>query len=112
MPSVFVRNSVVAFVLSGCFMRTILVIDVDPVFQGAAQNLLGDAGYQVLEALGGVRATRIFGDVGGKFDLAIVDLSLPGLSGFELLGNLCRRPNSVKVIATTGVFREAQLEST
>ena len=93
-------------------MPTILVIDDDPVFQGAAQNLFVDAGYRVLGATDGLRATRIMEEMRGKIDLAIVDLSLPGVNGFELIGNLSRRPNSVKVIATTGVFREAQLEST
>ena len=106
------RTCVIGFGVSEYFMRTILVIDDDPVFQGAAQSLLADAGYRVLLAPDGIRATRMIEELRGKIDLAIVDLSLPGVNGFELIGNISRRPNSVKVIATTSVFKDAQLEST
>lgn len=92
-------------------MGTILVVDDDPAFVEQAQRMFGGAGYQVVQAADGIRATRLLEEMRGKIDLAIVDLALPGLNGFELIGALSRRPNSVKIIATSAVYKEPQLES-
>lgn len=92
-------------------MRTILIIDDDPAFLDETQNLFGGVGYRVLKASDGMGAVRLIEEMREEIDLAIVDLSLPDMNGFELIGALSRRPNSVKVIATSGVFREQQLES-
>ncbi len=93
-------------------MRTILVIDDDPVFLSQTEKLFGGEGYQVLQASDGVRAARLLDEIHDKIDLAIVDLALPGINGFELIGALSRRPNPLKILATSAVFRETQLEST
>ena len=92
-------------------MRTILVIDDDPSFLKETQNILGGAGYRVLQASDGQLAARMFESMHGAIDLAIVDLNLPGVNGFELIGALSRRPNPIKIIATSGVYKNAQLES-
>jgi CheY-like chemotaxis protein len=91
--------------------RTILVVDDDPNFLGQTEELLSAAGYRVLQASDGIRAVQLLEQLRGCIDLAIVDLALPGLNGFELIGALSRRPNSVKIIATSGVFGDMQLES-
>ncbi len=93
-------------------MGTILVIDDDPVFCDATQKLLGGAGYQVLQAPDGTHALRLIDEMRDKIDLAIIDLMLPGVNGFEIIGALSRRPNSIKIIATSGVFRDTYLETT
>jgi CheY-like chemotaxis protein len=92
-------------------MGTILVIDDDPAFLRETERMLGEAGHQVLQATDGIRAVHLLEQLHGCVDLAIVDLALPGINGFELIGALSRRPNSVKVIATSGVFGDLQLES-
>ena len=66
--------------------------------------MLNGAGYRVLQALDGNSAARILDELNGQIDLAIVDLSLPGINGFELIGAVTRRPNSMKVIATSAVL--------
>ena len=92
-------------------MRTVLVVDDDPAFATETSQMLTDAGYNVLQAQDGTRATRLLDQLRSTIDLAIVDLALPDINGFELIGALARRPNSVKVIATTSVFNDLQLES-
>ena len=92
-------------------MGTILVVDDDLNFVEQAQRMFGGAGYRVLEAADGIRAMRVLEEMRDKIDLAIVDLALPGLNGFELIGALSRRPNSVKIIATSSVYKTQQLES-
>ncbi len=91
-------------------MGTILIIDDDPAFLAATEQMLQNAGYRVLQAMDGNRAVSIFEQQRGEIDLAIIDLALPGINGFELIGALTRRPNSVKIIATSGVFDNNQLE--
>jgi CheY-like chemotaxis protein len=92
-------------------MRTILLIDDDPGFVIETEKMLADAGYRVVHASDGTRAVRLLEELRSDVDLAIIDLALPGVNGFELIGALARRPNSVKIIATTGIFSDLQLES-
>jgi CheY-like chemotaxis protein len=92
-------------------MRTILVVDDDLTFLNEAKDLFSGAGYQVLQASDGHGAIRLLEELRGGIDLAIVDLALPGVNGFELIGALSRRPNSVKVLATSAVYQDRQLEA-
>ena len=92
-------------------MRTVLLVDDDPAFLSVTEQMLVDAGYRVLLAPDGNRAVRFLEQLRDEIDLAIIDLNLPGINGFELIGALSRRPNSIKVIATTGVYNNLQLES-
>jgi CheY-like chemotaxis protein len=87
-------------------MPTILVVDDDPKFQFAAEQMLAGAGYHVLRASDGKEAEEILEKKHGEIDLAIMDLSLPGINGFEIIGAMSRRPNSVKIIATTCVYKD------
>lgn len=93
-------------------MRTILLVDDDPLFMREAGNMLTEAGYHVVQASDGLRAVRMIEEMREGIDLAIVDLSIPGVNGFELIGCISRRPNSIKVLATSGVYHDLQLEST
>lgn len=90
-------------------MGTILLVDDDPAFLTQVRKMLSEAGYEVLEAPDGEGAARVLEERRGQIDLAIVDLLLPGVNGFELIGAISRRPNSVKVIATSGIFRDKEL---
>lgn len=92
-------------------MQTVLVIDDDPLFARAAENMLVDAGYRALHAADGKDAVRLLDQMKGDIDLAIIDLALPNVNGFELIGAITRRPNSMKIIATSGVFNDLQLET-
>jgi len=92
-------------------MRTILIVDDDPAFVRETERILTEAGYSVLQATDGLLAVRLLDEIHGKVDLAIIDLALPGMNGFELIGALSRRPSPLKIIATSAVFKEAQLES-
>ena len=92
-------------------MSTILVVDDDPVFVAESEKLFSSAGYRVLQASDGLRAVRMLDDLHHKIDLAIIDLALPGINGFELIGAVARRPSGVKIIATSAVYKDAHLES-
>src|SRR6476620_2359050 len=91
-------------------MPTVLVADDDPTFLDAVQQLLAGAGCNVLRALDGNEAMGLLEKRHADINLAVIDLALPGTNGFEIIGALSRRPNSIKIIATTGVYKESQLE--
>ena len=93
-------------------MPTILVVDDDPKFIAAAERMLSDAGYQVLHAVDGREAVATLESRHDDINLAIVDLSLPGVNGFELIGAISRRPRAMKIIATTGLYADTFLEMT
>ncbi len=92
-------------------MPTILVIDDDPAFQNAIQQMLAAAGYDVLGADDGPAGIRLLEKSHDAIDVAIVDLSLPGINGFEIIGAISRRPSGIKIIATTAVYGESHLEA-
>ncbi len=91
-------------------MPTVLVIDDDPKFLSAMDQMLSTAGYRVLVALDGTDASALLEKKHTEIDLTIVDLALPDINGFELIGAISRRSNPIKVIATTGAYKDSHLE--
>ena len=76
--------------------------------QNLAQLLatfLKNSGYDVVVAENGHDLLKLI--PGGAFDLLILDLNLPGISGVEILQKLRKSPkfSSLPVIIITGVFR-------
>jgi CheY-like chemotaxis protein len=91
-------------------MPTILVIDDDASFLDSMEKMLDDAGYEVLRAADGLEGVNLLEKQHRAIDLAIIDLALPGINGFEIIGAISRRPSQVKIIATTGVYKSTHLE--
>ena len=91
-------------------MPTVLIIDDDSQFLDAASHLLAGAGYRVLRATHGQEAIGLLEKQHAHIDLTVIDLALPGMNGFELIGSISRRPNPIKMIATTSVYKDSQLE--
>jgi CheY-like chemotaxis protein len=92
------------------FMPTILVVDDDPKFLNAAEHMLAAAGYIVLSASDGNQAVDLLEKRHNEIDLTMVDLALPGINGFEIIGAISRRPNPIKIIATTSVYKDLHFE--
>ena len=64
----------------------ILIIDDDEISRYLLKGVLGASGYRVSEARGGSEGLRLARE--SKPDLIILDLSMPDLSGFEVLDQL------------------------
>jgi DNA-binding response OmpR family regulator len=70
----------------------ILVIEDDEdIANNIKYNLERDSAYEVQIALTGEAGLEIFGEQ--QFELIILDLNLPGMSGFDLCRSLRRRAN-------------------
>ncbi len=88
----------------------VLIVDDDPEFLRHLSGILKDARYDVIETLDADQAIATIERLRTEINVAIVDLALPGeYSGFDLIGALTRHPNPIRIIATSGVFREDQL---
>ncbi len=79
-------------------LRRVLVVDDDDDIRLLLEELLRGAGYDVAPAKDGRSALRMFYE--SPTDLVVLDLSMPGLDGFETLDRL-RDLSDVPVILLT-----------
>jgi CheY-like chemotaxis protein len=91
-------------------MSTVLVVDDDPGFLQAVKHMLSAAGYDVIEAHTGKEAVNELEQRHGDIAVTIVDLALPDINGFELIGAITRRSSGIKILATTSVYKDTHLE--
>jgi len=89
----------------------ILVIEDEPNIQKLARVNLTTSGYEVLIAANGEEGLRLA--EAEKPDLILLDLMLPGMSGWEVLNNLRAMPDVEKapvVIIITAAVRQGDAE--
>ena len=79
-----------------------LVVDDDPILREVMGEQLKAVGFDVVQAENGEAGRELTGRE--DFDLAIVDISMPKLNGFDLLRHIRQHPRSVDlpVIVATG----------
>jgi CheY-like chemotaxis protein len=80
--------------------RRVLVVDDDPAARVAARKLIGGEQVQVLEAGSGEEALDLIGRE--EVDCVVLDLGLPGMSGFELLERIAAGTRPVPVVVYSG----------
>ena len=69
----------------------VLIIDDEPQFRYGIANALGKAGYKTSEAVSGEEALKILhSSKERRFDLLLINIQMPGLSGIELIDKLNR----------------------
>lgn len=89
----------------------ILVVDDEENIRSSLQEMLSMAGYDVVAVESGEAALKLIADK-QKFDLALVDIKLEGLSGIEVLGMLRRlAPEMVVIILTANASLETAVEA-
>jgi DNA-binding response OmpR family regulator len=90
-------------VLASCSQR-ILVIDDDPLILQLVSDKLDRAGFEVLTAASGQQALELL-ERSGLPHLAIVDINMPGMDGFEFC-RIVQAYTDLPVILLTGVDEE------
>ncbi|MFP3868677.1 MAG: diguanylate cyclase [Desulfobacteraceae bacterium] len=78
----------------------ILLADDDPQIINALQEYLAEAGYQVRAVTDGQQALAEF--QAGKYQIAILDLFMPGISGLDLLTQFKQISPETEIIIFTG----------
>jgi CheY-like chemotaxis protein len=81
-------------------MPRVLVIDDDPDVRGLLRLLLGEAGYQVLEAGGGAEGLRLFR--AAPAELVFCDIFMDGVDGIETIRRLRLGHPAVRIVAMSG----------
>jgi CheY-like chemotaxis protein len=87
-------------------MSRLLVVDDDPVVLNLVQIRLKTGGHRVVSATDPDEALRVV-DERGLPDVAVLDVSMPGMSGLELLAQLRERPGAERLPA---VFLSARVQ--
>ena len=77
------------------YQRQVLIIDDDEVSRYLLRSVLGQAELRFSEASGGLEGLRRAREV--HPDLIILDLAMPDLSGFEVLGKLKENPRTADI---------------
>jgi CheY-like chemotaxis protein len=89
----------------------ILIVDDDSEFLGAATAQLTRHGNHVLAAKDANRALALIETLGFEVGVALVDLNLGNMSGFELIQAIEAKDANLPVIAFSGVCSQSVLES-
>ncbi|QOJ13442.1 MAG: PAS domain S-box protein [Planctomycetia bacterium] len=81
---------------------TVLVIDDEPDIRDVVSELLTSRGAQVLQAADGAGGVALFRERGNEIDVVLLDLTMPGMSGQEVLSRLREIRPDVRVVLSSG----------
>jgi len=82
--------------------RIVLVVDDEQYVRETVRRTLEAAGYTVVCAAGSSEAIHLIQSLGSQIELAIVDLTMPGEGGDEVVRRLRHHNPKLKVIASSG----------
>ena len=85
---------------------SILLVDDDDAVRRPLRQALGLCGYTVVEARDGMEALRVVDASLTAVDLVVLDVKMPGMSGWDVLAELRRRVPALPVILTSGYTHE------
>jgi two-component system CheB/CheR fusion protein len=90
----------------------ILLVEDDPDIRSTMQEVLEFDGCEVRSAGNGPQALQAVEE--GAFDVALVDIGLPGMDGYELARRLRQRPGVARLplVALTGYGRSSDRQAT
>jgi PAS domain S-box-containing protein len=82
--------------------RKVLLVDDEEVLRTFVAAVLTMAGFEVVAADNGLNGAAVFAATPDAFSFAIVDLSMPGRNGFELIGDMRALRPGLPVILMSG----------
>ena len=86
---------------------TVLVVEDEHVLRNAVASMLRKTGFAVIEAGDGIAGARVFGDNAAIIDVILLDMTLPGMSGQDVLQAVRRIRPDAKVILTSAYSQDA-----
>lgn len=87
-------------------MTRVLVVDDDPHIRELVGHFLRMEGLEVVEAVDGLDAMRIFDQI--KVDLLVLDIMMPGMDGWELCRKL-REQTDLPLLMLTAKGETSQI---
>ena len=86
-------------------MKKILVVEDESAIREFEVINLNRAGYTTVEAENGEEALRLFADE-GDFDIALLDISMPGIDGFAVCKEIRKASKKIGIIMLTAKTQE------
>jgi PAS domain S-box-containing protein len=83
------------------FAETVLIIEDEPALRTSVSKILRMRGFSVIEAEDGNAGVDLFVKNAAQIDVVLLDMTLPGRSGREVLHELQRIAADVKIIVTS-----------
>jgi two-component system cell cycle sensor histidine kinase/response regulator CckA len=80
----------------------ILLVDDEPLVRESVTRILVDAGYVVDSAVDGEEALRLLADAASRFDLVLLDQSMPGIGGRTVSKEARARHPELAVVSFSG----------
>ncbi len=87
----------------------VLYVDDETVLVFLVTRYLERLGYRVTGASNPVQAVELFRAGPETFDVVVSDLSMPGMSGFELVAAIRESRREVPIVLTSGYVRPADI---
>jgi CheY-like chemotaxis protein len=82
------------------------VVDDEPAVRHVAQRMLHRLGFTVYEAGSSDEALAIMHQHGERITLALIDLTMPGMTGDELADTLLKQFSTLRIILTSGFSQQ------
>ncbi len=87
-------------------MKRILIVEDEAAIREFEAINLKRAGYETVEAGSGEEALEIYDSDLQGFDIALLDVMMPGMDGFEVCRELRKRSESIGIIMLTAKSQE------
>lgn len=81
---------------------TVLLVDDEEGVRNVAEAMLECIGFEVLTASNGHEALEVLKENRQRINCVMLDLTMPGISGFETFGEMQKIVPNIKVIITSG----------
>ncbi len=91
-------------------MRTILVVDDEPMALKLVQTILEKRGFEVLASLSPTKAIEVFESRPDDIQLLIADIVMPEMEGTDLAAHLVRLNPELPVLFMSGFVTEHEVE--
>jgi len=87
-------------------LKNILIVEDEVAIREFEAINLKRVGYEITEAGSGEEALEIYDNAGISFDIALLDISMPGMDGFALCKELRKRSETLGIIMLTARTQE------
>ena len=87
-------------------MKRILVFDDEDTIRDFVVINLQRSGYNVVDVGSGEEALKVYDEQNGDFDVALLDVTMPGMDGFTLCKKLRERSETLGIIFLTARAQE------
>jgi len=92
--------------------KKILLVDDEDYIRKLSRKILASGGFETIQADSGALAIETYKKMKDNIELVILDIQMPGMSGFEVYRSLIRMNKKVKVLLCSGYIEHIVMENT